>query len=147
MISKEEKEKRFKISKDMDYPVSKLRILPKKDTFRPIMTFFRKPNKTPRTNQKKKTMNQILNESQVVLRTLKERLGVELGFSVFDNAQIFDRYSKFLTKWKAIGSPKLYFVTMDIKKCYDSIDTKKLLEFLMTTPLLVKFQSLSKLEG
>lgn len=52
------------------------------------MTFFRKPQNV-HNNAKKQTLNQILTDSQVVLRTLKERLGVELGFSVFDNAQIF----------------------------------------------------------
>ena len=102
------------------------------------MTFFRKPTKKTGT-KKKMTLNQILTDSQVVLRSLKERLGVELGFSVFDNTQIFQKYQKFLFQWKALGSPKLYFVTMDIKKCYDSIDTKKLLEFLYATPLLVNF--------
>jgi len=135
-VSAEEQEN---LNKNCEYPVSKLRILPKKDSFRPIMTFFRKPNRTQNIKAaKKKTMNQLLSDSHIVLRTLKNKLGEVLGFSVFDNFQIFRKYQEFCKSWDAIGRPKLYFVTMDIKKCYDSIETPKLLKFLRQTSLLVR---------
>jgi hypothetical protein len=120
-----------------EYPISKLRILPKKDSFRPIMTFFRKPKEAPYSKGRKMTMNQLLTDSHIVLRTLKAKLGKVLGFAVFDNFQIFEKYQEFSQKWAALGRPKLDFVTMDIKKCYDSIDTTKLLAFLKQTDLLV----------
>jgi len=104
------------------------------------MTFFRKPNKTPNLKVRKMTMNQLLADSHIVLRTLKNKLGEVLGFSVFDNFQIFRKYQDFCRIWDSLGRPKLYFVTMDIKKCYDSIDTKKLLKFLKQTTLIVNFE-------
>ncbi len=101
-----------------------------------MMTFFRKPNKSQNIKGRKLTMNQLLTDAHIVLRTLKNNLGDYFGFSVFDNFQIFKKYQEFCKVWDSIGRPKLYFVTMDIKKCYDSIDTKKLLEFLKKTSLL-----------
>jgi len=48
------------------------------------------------------------------------------------------KYEAFVQKWKAHGQQKIYFVTMDIEKCYDSVDVKKLNEMLQTTQLLEK---------
>ena len=84
-----DKEKEIQLKYKTEYPISKLRILPKKDSFRPIMTFFRKPNKKQFSKYGKKTLNHILTDSQIVLRNLKDKLGTEVGFSVFDNTQIF----------------------------------------------------------
>lgn len=49
---------------------------------------------------------------------------------MFDNYQIFDKYSKFLEQWRAKGRPKLYVATMDIRKCYDSVDIKRLINMI-----------------
>jgi hypothetical protein len=48
------------------------------------------------------------------------------------------KYEAFVEKWKLAGSPELYFVTMDIEKCYDSVDSRKLCELLRRTDLLDK---------
>jgi hypothetical protein len=40
------------------------------------------------------------------------------------------KYEKFVQKWKAHGAPKLYFVTMDIEKCYDNVDAEKVVQML-----------------
>ena len=70
-----------KFSEDNLEPISmpegKLRILPKKGTFRPIITFNRKVEFINENNnlKQKATLNQILADTQLVLRNLKHVLG------------------------------------------------------------------------
>lgn len=66
-IPKNEAEDRVKRD---SYPVAKLRILPKKNTFRPLMTFQRK-RESQAGFGKRLNLNQILSDSQIVLRNLK----------------------------------------------------------------------------
>ena len=115
-----------------NFAPAKLRLIPKGITFRPIMTFNRKiPNGRNMTTNKK------LGQSHLVLKTLKSKMYSErFGFSVFNYDDIMRRYEHFVNQWKDVGKPQLYFVTMDIEKCYDSVDSKKLCEFLRTTSLL-----------
>ncbi len=68
-----------KIKKNLQVtvPEGKLRILPKKGTFRPIITFNRKVEFINENNnlKQKATLNQILADTQLVLRNLKHILG------------------------------------------------------------------------
>jgi hypothetical protein len=48
------------------------------------------------------------------------------------------KYEKFAQKWRKVGSPPLYFVTMDIEKCYDNVDAEKVVNFMQKTDLLEK---------
>ena len=68
-----------KIKKNLQVtvPEGKLRILPKKGTFRPIITFNRKVEFINENNnlKQKATLNQILADTQLVLRNLKHVLG------------------------------------------------------------------------
>ena len=127
------------IVKTYNIPIAKLRILPKKNTFRPLMTFFRKSGDNYE-GSKKLSLNKILVDTHIVLRNLKEELYEKMGFSVFDNDQISRRYEKFVMDWKKAEKPKLYFMTMDIKKCYDSIDKNRLLNQIKNSDLLVNFK-------
>jgi hypothetical protein len=40
------------------------------------------------------------------------------------------KYERFAEHWRAKGSPKLYFVTMDIEKCYDNVDAEKCVKMM-----------------
>jgi len=60
------------------------------------------------------------------------------GFAVFNYDDIMKKYEDFVQKWRKIGKPKLYFVTMDIEKCYDNVDNQKVVEFMQNTDLLEK---------
>jgi hypothetical protein len=62
----------------------------------------------------------------------------DLGFAVFNYDDIIKKYRDFAKAWKEKGQPQLYFVTMDIEKCYDSVDVRKLKELLHKTELLEK---------
>lgn len=68
-------------------PCGKLRILPKKGSFRPIITFNSKSTMSGIKSQQ--TLNQYLVAVKIILRGLKKILGTKLGYSVFDNFQIF----------------------------------------------------------
>ena len=105
------------------------------------MTFFRKSggSSISEGSIKKLSLNKILIDTHIVLRNLKEELYEKIGFSVFDNDQIALRYENFVKEWRSADKPKLYFLTMDIKKCYDSIDKNKLLVQFETSDLLVIF--------
>ena len=61
-----------------------------------------------------------------------------MGFSVFSYDDIMRKYEDFVHQWEQKGKPELYFVTLDIEKCYDSVDVRKLKEFLHKTDLLEK---------
>jgi len=115
------------------FPEGKLRILPKKGTFRPIITFNRKVEFQSDINPNiklKATLNQYLSDTQLVLRNLKNILGDKFGYCIFDNRQIMKRYDAFVQKWRSMGCPPIKYFTLDIHKCYDSIDTSKLLRFI-----------------
>jgi telomerase reverse transcriptase len=115
------------------YPEGKLRILPKKGTFRPIITFNRKVEFMTDGNPPQKlkaTLNQILGDTQLVLRGLKNILGRDFGYCIFDNRQIMRRYDAFVKNWRDNSCPHLKYFTLDIKKCYDSINTSLLMEII-----------------
>lgn len=74
-----------------------------------------------------------------MLKNLKSKMQLSgFGFAVFNYDEIMKKYEEFVNKWKAAGSPELYFVTMDIEKCYDSVDSRKVCELLRRTDLLDK---------
>ena len=60
------------------------------------------------------------------------------GFAVFNYDDIMRKYEDFVVKWRAADQPKLYFVVMDIEKCYDNVDNNKLVQFIRDTELLEK---------
>lgn len=103
--------------------------MPKKGTFRPIITFNRK-GKFGEGVRLTMNLNQMLTDTQLVLRNLKNILGQKVGYCVFDNRQVAQRYDAFIEKWRANGHPPLSFFTLDIKKCYDSINPEKLLQII-----------------
>jgi len=114
----------------------KLRLIPKKTTFRPIMTFNKKITDAD-GRPTRQTTNTKLTNSHLMLKTLKNRMFKDpFGFAVFNYDDVMRKYEEFATKWREVGRPKLYFVTMDIEKCYDSVDREKLSQFLNTTQLL-----------
>ena len=47
-----------------------------------------------------------------------------------------NKYERFVERWKEVGQPKLYFVTMDIEKCYDNVDAEKCVQFMLKTDML-----------
>jgi hypothetical protein len=117
-----------------NFAPGKLRLIPKGETFRPIMTFNRKV-----PHSKSLTTNKKLGISHMMLKNLKTKMFQnEFGFAVFNYDDIMKKYEVFVKKWKDAGKPRLYFVTMDIEKCYDNVDSEKVVQFLQKTDLLEK---------
>lgn len=112
----------------IERPIGKLRFVPKGDSLRPIMTF----HKRFRDSKQNKLVRiaTYLNPIKTVLRSVKYSLSEKCGYSVFDNHQIFSRLETFVEKWKKKGKPELFCVSMDISKCYDSVDLEKMFEFI-----------------
>ena len=85
------------------------------------------------------TTNKKLQFAHMMLKNLKSKMYKHsYGFAVFNYDDIMKKYEKFVQKWKKVGSPELYFVTMDIEKCYDNVDSEKVVQFLQKTDLLEK---------
>lgn len=117
-----------------NFAPGKLRLIPKGDTFRPIMTFNRK---IPHT--KNMTTNKKLQYAHMMLKNLKSKMFKHsYGFAVFNYDDIMKKYEKFRQKWLQHGEPPLYFVTMDIEKCYDNVDAEKVVAMMQKTELLEK---------
>lgn len=57
------------------------------------------------------------------------------------------KIEEFKHKWINKQRPKLYFFTFDIKKCYDSVDLKKLTEFIKDTHMLEELFILASYES
>nr|AAP42279.1 telomerase reverse transcriptase [Moneuplotes crassus] len=130
------KEDMVKWKNELRFAPGKLRLIPKKTTFRPIMTFNKKIV-DPDGKASKMTTTTKLFYSHLMLKTLKNRMFKDpFGFAVFNYDDVMRKYEEFVLKWRQVGRPKLYFVTMDIEKCYDSVDREKLSQFLGTTQLL-----------
>lgn len=74
-----------------------------------------------------------------MLKNLKSKMFKHsFGFAVFNYDDIMKKYEKFRQKWLQHGEPPLYFVTMDIEKCYDNVDAEKVVTMMQKTDLLEK---------
>lgn len=51
---------------------------------------------------------------------------------------------KFYHQWNDKKNPELYFITADIKKCYDSINPAKLIEIIEKSPLFEEFYLINR---
>ena len=82
--------------------------------------------------------NAILGNVFEVLRHERERQPHLFGAGVFGLNEVYPAYHRFLAKFRQshavpgvqTGSPQLYFASVDIKQCYDSINQKHLLDIL-----------------
>jgi hypothetical protein len=105
-----------------NFAPGKLRLIPKGETFRPIMTFNRKI-----PHNKRLTTNNKLSGSHMMLKNLKSKMfKYQFGFAVFNYDDIMRKYETFVEKWNKVGKPDLYFVAMDIEKCYDNVECERL---------------------
>lgn len=123
-------------------PCAKLRLVPKSDSVRPIMTFYKKFRDPKSTKYLK--VGAYLKNAKIVLRGWRRILGENLGYAVFDNYQIFDKYANFKSRWETLMKPQIYYSTMDIQKCYDSVDLDLLFELLRKENLFKNFYLISE---
>ncbi|KAJ2722891.1 Telomerase reverse transcriptase [Coemansia sp. Benny D115] len=128
---------------------SRIRLLPKENSFRVIANmkktfFFRTETngkKSKRVVYQTSTSNRVLTEAHAVLRHLRARypLGIT-GSAVSCNDEIHAKLKEFKDRVFAAGKekPKLYMAKLDVRRAFDTINQDKLLEllrdYLMTNP-------------
>jgi len=118
------------------FAIAKIRMIPKKDSLRPIMTFKRKI-RISNTNQALST-SKLFDMSHLLLKNVKyQMVETNYGFAVFDYRQIFGKLESFIEAWKEKETrTPLYFVSLDIEKCYDNVLSYDLKRLLKNTPFL-----------
>ncbi|KAH9141180.1 hypothetical protein AeRB84_014641 [Aphanomyces euteiches] len=112
-----------KVSKNphQSISVSTLRFQPKLHGIRPIVNL-------SRSIKLGRSVNQSL---QLAFQILKaECQNISLGASVTCLSETCDRLNTFRSSWRLQNSPQLYFVKLDIEKCFDTINTQRLLNML-----------------
>ena len=61
---------------------------------------------------------------------MSDRFPAKFGSSLLGANDIYARLAPFIATWKARGGPKLYFVSLDFQKSFDSIEHEKLLDVM-----------------
>ncbi|KAF8752305.1 Telomerase reverse transcriptase [Rhizoctonia solani] len=129
---------------ELDYSrklgVSHVRLLPKETGVRPIVNLGRKAKlRSFKGSNLDKPMqssvNQVLNAAFHILNYEKSQKPELLGASVFGVNDIYRKLTTFKASLRRPNGkmPKLYFVKLDVRACFDSIDQGKLLEILRDT--------------
>jgi len=113
---------------------SQLRILPKNKGFRPIALLCRKAAHAGVPSSlwadQKKSVNRALKPCFDVL-TNECRQNPELyGFGVAGVSELHERLSPFVATLKKFPTKDLYFVSLDILKCFDNINQEHLLSLI-----------------
>jgi telomerase reverse transcriptase len=110
---------------------SRLRFLPKEDRLRPLASLNR-PSTLPFLNKRYKSVNSLLSELHVILKTIKVQNPNLIGSSVFDYNDVYQKLHDFISKVKAgtFSMPEVYVVVADVSKAFDCIDQDKLLKIM-----------------
>uniref|UniRef100_A0A8C4WT73 Telomerase reverse transcriptase n=1 Tax=Eptatretus burgeri TaxID=7764 RepID=A0A8C4WT73_EPTBU len=106
--------------------VSRLRFVPKRKGFRPIL---KSPVTAKRLNKKASILKYQIQSLFDILNYKVAQRPELLGSSVLGLDAVFCRWRDFATHWRNIGSQKpLYFVKVDVEGAYDSIPRQKVFE-------------------
>ena len=111
------------------FPPAKLRIQPKIDDFRPIMHF---RTKIMVSEYLKLDGNSLLAGLPQILKACIEP---QNPAAVLDFPSLIGKFDAFAEEVRSKGNPKLYFLTMDISKAFDSVNLAELREQLTKVPL------------
>ncbi|XP_071838408.1 uncharacterized protein [Apostichopus japonicus] len=108
---------------------SKLRFIPKEKGFRPIVRL----GKSSLPGKEKYDINFLLRDALDIFNYLWRDYPKLFGFSRLGVTSIYPKWREFVVKRKQNGDSRpLYFVKMDISKCYDSIPQDKLFRVITT---------------
>ncbi|BGP16855.1 Telomerase reverse transcriptase [Rhodosporidiobolus nylandii] len=113
---------------------SYVRLLPKETGVRPIVNLARRPLKIGPNGQKEvgRPINKILQSVFNVLTFERKRKPHLVGALVSDPNEIFAKLKGYKTRMleKHSELPKIYFIKVDVRACYDTIQQDKLLEIV-----------------
>ncbi|KAJ3398178.1 hypothetical protein HDV05_002687, partial [Chytridiales sp. JEL 0842] len=119
------------------YGFSYVRLLPKDSGARPIINLARKTTKVVagdgRLNQNssiKISINSLLKKALQVLTYERNRSDFLQGSSVLHPGDIHPKLVAYKNRVAGVNNKKLYFVKVDVVRCFDTIDQRKLLDIL-----------------
>jgi telomerase reverse transcriptase len=129
--------------KSQEMGFSRLRLFPKETGVRPIATLSKREfvhvQEEPASKKRKidtgrfaMSTNRILGDAFAVLKYEHSQQDDSFGAGVHGLHYFYPRYLELLEKRKEIGGPSvpLYFASVDIQHCYDTINQEHLLEVL-----------------
>ncbi|CAG7852639.1 Telomerase reverse transcriptase {ECO:0000312/PomBase:SPBC29A3.14c} {ECO:0000269/PubMed:24793650}; AltName: Full=Telomerase catalytic subunit {ECO:0000303/PubMed:9252327} [Serendipita indica DSM 11827] len=109
-----------------------VRLLPKETGVRPIVNLGRKLAVKERPKDPGFSINQMLQATFQILTFEKQRNPSLQGYSVTDSTGIYTKLKQFKERHRSPDGrmPKLYFVKLDVRACFDTIDQGLLLEII-----------------
>jgi len=109
-----------------------LRFMPKSSSLRPIINLSKR-TKVAGSGSRESTVNWQLLDLQNVLTYERQRCPDIVGAAVFSLDDIYAAWKKFIDSRRSRGDDRpLYFATVDIENCYDSIDQRTLYNIIST---------------
>ncbi|THV07327.1 hypothetical protein K435DRAFT_605904, partial [Dendrothele bispora CBS 962.96] len=110
-----------------------VRLLPKETGVRPIVNLKRKQKVQFFSQEDGTSINQILQAALDILNYEKTNQSHLLGASVFGPSDVYTKLKNLKTNLRRSSGgtlPKLYFVKVDVRACFDTIEQNKLLDIL-----------------
>ncbi|RHY31496.1 hypothetical protein DYB32_003450 [Aphanomyces invadans] len=101
--------------------ISTIRFQPKPHGVRPIVNLSRKPHGGVSINRTLRLVHHVLRHECTM---------ATLGATVANMNDIRAKLDLFRARWAAANNPPLYFVTVDIARCFDTIRSRRLLKML-----------------
>ncbi|OQS06032.1 hypothetical protein THRCLA_20460 [Thraustotheca clavata] len=101
--------------------MSTIRFVPKAKGVRPIMNLSKHGHYST---------NQNLRNSFYVLKHEVQNRPRLLGASAMSSSAIYSKLLKYRDSWINYGQPQLYYVTLDIERCFDTMKAERLLQLL-----------------
>ena len=113
-----------KVSSGLALGFASLRFMPKSSSLRPIINLSKKMKVSGSPNWQLLDLHNVLSYE-------RQRCPSIIGASVFSLDDIHTAWKKFVVSRRTRGDDRpLYFVTVDIENCYDSIDQHKLYDIV-----------------
>jgi len=107
-----------------------LRFMPKSSSLRPIVNLSKR-RKVAGSQSRESTVNWQLLDLHNVLTYERQRCPLVVGSAVFSLDDIYAAWKRFVDGRRSRADDRpLFFVKVDIEKCYDSIDQRKLFDVL-----------------
>ncbi|BGP32724.1 Telomerase reverse transcriptase [Rhodotorula toruloides] len=135
VFEKVPKDHLLNLQRERELGYSYVRLLPKETGVRPIVNLARRPLKIDANGQKTvgQPINKILQSVFDVLTFEKKRKPYLVGSLVSDPQQIFAKIRTYKSRLSAKHGnklPQLYFVKVDVRAAYDTIQQDKLLQIV-----------------
>jgi telomerase reverse transcriptase len=131
MLEEMKTKKAEEILRSRSLGFSQLRLLPKARGARPIINFKKQnPKKVNGEVVHKKAINKVLEPVHTMLTYEKRNQPDRLGSSMFSQGEMYHKLKAYKSRLMTMDTrdPRLYFVKVDVKSCFDTIPQTDLLK-------------------